>query len=139
MDFTEGQMSDSRRLTSHPSNCKLRLDFLADCRANGMDEHRVQQRYATTEHLIRQAGDKELCEYNIGELKQLLADAQALSSNRVGKPLSHERLRKVFLHARELLTYAREVHPTRFKQHPRHLKNLQIPLPADGVSTERRR
>ena len=99
-------MSDSRRLTPHPNNCKLRLDFLADCRANGMDEHRVQQRYATTEHLIRQADDKELWEYNIGELKQLLADTQALSSGQVGKPLSHERLRKVFLHARELLTYA---------------------------------
>ena len=30
------------------------------------------------------------------------------------------------------------MYPARFKQHPRHLKNLQIPLPADGVSTERR-
>jgi len=122
----------------HPDNCKLRLAFLADCRANGMAEHRVRQRYSTTEHLIRQAGDKPLWKYSIKDLNQLLSDTRALSQDRLDKPLSRERLRKIFLHARELMGFAIAMRPKRFKQHPRHLKNLQVGPVVTRIDTTRR-
>ncbi len=122
----------------HPENCKLRLDFLDDCRASGMPESRVLQRYSTTEHLVRRAGDKPLWKYSIGELNQLLAHTPALNVSKVEKPLSHERLRKVFLHARELLAYAIERYPALFKQRARHLRNLSPPPMAGTASTDRR-
>lgn len=122
----------------HLENCKLRLAFLADCRASGMPEHRVKQRYATTEHLVRQAGDKPLWEFSVGELNQLLADTHALSTGRIDQPLSYERMRKVVLHAREMLTYAIEMDSKRFKHQPRHLKNLQARSEHSMLSTDRR-
>ena len=119
-------------------NCKLRLDFLEDCRASGMPEARVLQRYSTTEHLVRRAGDKPLWKYSIGELNQVLANTPALNLSHGEKPLSYERLRKVYLHARELLAYAIEQYPTQFKQRPRHLRNLTPPVQVGVASTDRR-
>lgn len=106
----------------HPDNHRLRAEFLADMRANGVPEHQVRQRQSTTDHILLLAGGRALAVMTLADLKALLGTA----TNRVnGNALSGERLRKVYAHARELLDFALDRHPREFARiQRRHVKHL---------------
>ena len=120
-------MSESAEtaLPIHPDNYRLRMDFLAYCRSGGMSAAAVQPRSATTLHLLRCAGNRPLSDYSVGDLKALLPTASHL--RQAGASLSHERLRKVFEHSRELLEFACLTQNKRFSRiDHRHLRNLKL-------------
>ena len=128
----------------HPDNYRLRMDFLDYCRAGGMSEAAIQHRSSTLLHLLRCAGDKPLAEYTVGELKALLLTTRRLRKDGAG--LSHERLRKVFEHSRELLEFACVMQGKRFHRiDHRHLRNLKlykaqaVTLPQGATQSDDRR
>lgn len=121
----------------HPDNHRLRAEFLAELRASGLPEHQVRQRHATTDHLLLMAGDRALAHMTVAELKALLGTT---THRMTGAPLSAERHRKVYAHARELLGFALDRHPQAFKRLQRHhLRHLRLDaLPEMPASMLRR-
>lgn len=123
--------------TIHPDNHRLRAEFLAELRASGTPEHQVRQRQSTTDHLLLVAGERALTRMTVTDLKTLIGTT---THRLTGAPLSAERHRKVYAHARELLSFALDRHPQTFarlqQQHLRHLR--PDALPEMAASTIRR-
>jgi integrase len=115
-------------LALHPDNHRLRTEFLAALRASGMPEHQVRQRQSTTDHLLLVAGERPLARMSVADLKTLIGT----TTHRItGAPLSAERHRKIYAHARELLGFALDQQPHAFarvqRQHLRHLRPDTFP------------